>query len=342
MKKIEFLRLLCAAALCTALCGCADMTDIEKIKSVAAIAVSDSAVTFCTVSVSAQEKTYDYEVYRFETDSIYDGMNMLAERTGKQPSLAHLTAVFFEDGCLQETIKNCVGSVVGGAESHPKAMAAFIDCAAQDFFDGIVVPSDSSMYRLLTDIPDDKFAAVTRCEMIELYYAVNLDDCALLPMFGVNGEGSIVRSGAVCVGTDSAVVTDSAVADAVSLAENGSKPIYCTLSGGRAAVKTASKKIWFDKDTDTAHIRLGMTYNFGRGANMKSAESELEHMIADNLKTALELKNSGFDLLSLRRKAAGEFMTEKGYKKYVNENGGGYFLRNMKYEIETEATEGDL
>ena len=28
--------------------------------------------------------------------------------------------------------------------------------------------------------------------------------------------------------------------------------------------------------------------------------------------------------------------------KYVNENGGGYFLRNMKYEIETEATEGDL
>lgn len=340
MKKIRFL--LCAAALCTALCGCADMTDIEEIKSVAAIAVSDSAVTFCTISVSAQEKTYDYEVYRFETDNIYDGMNMLSERTGKRASLAHLTAVFFEDGCSQETIKNCVGSVVGGGESHPKAMAAFIDCAAQDFFDGITVPSDSSMYRLLTDIPDDRYAAVTRCEMIELYYAVNLDDCALLPMFGVNGDGSIVRRGAVCVGTDAAVVTDSEVADALSLAADGSKPIYCTLSGGRAAVRTANKKIWFDKATDTAHIRLEVTYNFGRGTGMKSAEGELEQKLADNLKTALEMKNSGFDLLSLRRKAAGEFMTESGYKKYVNENGGGYFLRNMKYEIETEATEGDI
>lgn len=339
MKKIKFL--LCAAV-CTLLCGCADMTDIEKIKSVAAIAVSDSAVTFCTASASAQEKTYDYEVYRFETDNIYDGMNMLSECTGKQASLAHLTAVLFEDGTSQNTIKNCVGSVVGGGESHPKAMAAFISCGAQEFFDGITVPSDSSMYRLLTDIPDDKFAAVTRCEMIELYYALNLDDCALLPMFTVSGEGSIVQHGAVCVGTDAAVVTDSAVADAIGLAKDGSKPVYFTLSGGRAAVRTENRKIRFDKKSNTAHICLDVVYNFGRGTNMKSAENELKQILTENLKTALELKNSGFDLLSLRRKAAREFMTEDGYRKYVSENGGGYFLRSMKYEIEAEASEGDI
>lgn len=337
MKKVKMF-FCAAAAACTVLCGCADMTDIEKIKSIAAIGVSDSEITLCTVSVSAQEKTYEYEVYRFDTDSIYDAMNSLSQRTGKQASLAHLSAVLFEDGCSQGTIKNCVSSVVGGGESHPKAMAAFINCNSQDFFDGIKVPADSSMYRLLTDVPDDKFAAVTRCEMIELYYAVNLDDCALLPMFGVSEEGSIVHRGAVCVGTDAALVVDDGVADAANLMLFGSKPIYYSLSGGKAAVKPVCKNITFDKKTDTAHIYAELRYDFGTGINSEFAGGELEKAVTEQLEKTLELKNMGFDILSLRRKAAGEFATENAFQKYVNENGGRIFLRNMKYDIVVKRT----
>lgn len=336
-------KIFCAAAvLCILLCGCADMTDIEKIKSIAAIGVSDDAITLCTVSVSAQEKTYEYEVYCFDTDSIFDAMNKLNQRTGKQASLAHLSAVFFEDGCSQKTIKNCVDSVVGDEESHPKAVAAFINCSPQDFFDGIKVPSDCSMYRLLTDVPDDKFAAVTRCEMIELYYAVNLDDCAILPMFEVNAEGSMIQQGAVCVGTDAAQVVDEEIADAVNLILHGSKPVYYSIGGGKAAVKTADKNIIFDKKNNTVHIYAYVKYNFGTDMNSEFAKGELEQTLKAQLEKTLELKNIGFDILSLKRKAAGAFVTDNGFQRYVNENGGRLFLRNMKYNVVVEASEGDL
>ena len=42
--------------------GCYDMTDIENVKSISAIGVGETGITFCTVSTTPDEKIYGFDV----------------------------------------------------------------------------------------------------------------------------------------------------------------------------------------------------------------------------------------------------------------------------------------
>ena len=283
---------------CLFFTGCYDMTDIENIKSIAVIGVSNNEITYCTVSTTPDEKIFDFDVYPVKTDNIYDGMNKVSLLTGKEASLSHLEAVVFNRDCTFERINLICSEIVRGVESHPKVLTAFCDVNLNDFFEGIKIPSDTSLYKIISDVLDDRFASSVKCTVKDLYDGIKYSKCATVPVIDLDEDGNMNPAGSLCINDSSIMYFDNNITRTINLLLDGKKPVFYPMSFGHVAVTLKEKKIRFSA-FDKAEIKLHLIYNLADEDTKK--EQEIERKIVSDTEKILDARNYGFDIINLKR-----------------------------------------
>ncbi len=321
--------------------GCYDMTDIENVKSISAIGVSETTMTFCTVTTTPDEKIYGFDIYEFDTDNIYDGLNEISLTTGKEASISHLEAVIFEKDCPIEIYKSISSTVAAGIESHPKVMTAVSEISVKELFEDINIPSDTSLYKIISDVLNDKFASVTECNMLDLYYGTGFSKNAILPVIKLNDDGNIEHTGSACIKEDDILLLDKDITKTVNLLSNKNKPVFYELPFGDTAVNLTDINANFDKDRNFLSFNIDLVYN------LTDADKDTEKKITDRIRSdiikIINYKNTGYDVLNVYKYILKEFYTEKGLDEFVEKNGGREnFLKNINYNIDIGIKRGDF
>lgn len=326
---------------CIFISGCYDMTDIENVKSISAIGVGEDKITFCAVSTTPDEKIYGFDIYEFDTDNIYDGLNEISLTTGKEASISHLEAVIFEKDCPIEVYKNISSSVASGIESHPKVMTAVSEIPAKELFENINISSDTSLYKIISDVLIDKFASVTECNMLDLYYGTKYDKNAVLPVISLNDEKNIEHSGSACVKKDNIMFFDEDITKTINLLLNKKKSVFYRLTSGDTAVNMTDFDVEFDKDKMLLSININLTYNLSDFS--KQTEKEIEDRVKSDFTTIVDYKDMGFDVLNIYKYILNEFYTEKEFVRFSEKNGGREsILKNINYNINIDIKKGDF
>lgn len=334
MKKLVFM----IASTVILFSGCYDMTDIEDIKTVAAICVEPGKITYCTISTSPDEKNYGYELFCEYTEDMYEGLNNISLKTGKEISVSHLKAVMFKKECSLDLIDSVCTSAVGGSEFHPKVMTAFTDMDFEMFFNKMTLAPDTSMYRKISNVYDDRYAAVTQCTVMELYQGLQYEGLGVnIPVFTLDSYGNITADGICHINKDKKAFFDQNIADTVNLLENSGKAVYFKENGHSVATKISGGKVRYNKDENHIYISLETELTEGgKSTDSVTAEKVKQRIYSDIILICNE-KNRGYDILRLNREMLGKFISEKEYQKYKDSKGGFYnMLKNMDFDIEVK------
>ena len=321
--------------------GCYDMTDIENVKSISAIGVSKSSITFCTVTTTPDEKIYGFDVYEFETDNIYDGLNEISLTTGKEASISHLEAVLFEKDCPVEIYKSISSVVAAGIESHPKVMTAISEIPVKELFESINIPSDTSLYKIISDVLNDKFVSVTECSMLDLYYGTNFSKDAVVPVIRLNDDKNIEHCGCACITNNDIMFFNKDITKTINLLSHKNKPVFYELPFGDVAVNMINLKAKFDKDTNFLMIDVDLIYNLAN--HDKDAERKITDRIKSDIAKIIDYKDMGYDVFNIYKYVLKQFYTEKELKEFLNKNGGREnLLKSINYNIDVGIKRGDF
>ena len=326
---------------CIFISGCYDMTDIENVKSISAIGVSETTMTFCTVTTTPDEKIYGFDIYEFDTDNIYDGLNEISLTTGKEASISHLEAVIFEKDCPIEIYKSISSTVAAGIESHPKVVTAVSEIPVKELFEDINIPSDTSLYKIISDVLNDKFASVTECNMLDLYYGTRFSKNAILPVIKLNDDGNIEHTGSTCIKEDDILLLDKDITKTVNLLSNKGKPVFYEMPFGDTAVNMTDINAKFDKDKNHLSFNISLVYN------LTAADRDTEKKITDRIRSdiikIIDYKDMGYDVLNVYRYILKGFYTEKRLEEFLEKSGGREnLLKSINYNIDIEIKRGDF
>ena len=324
--------------------GCYDMTDIENIKTVSAACVEPGKITYCTVTTTPGEKSYGFELYPVETEDLYEGLNSISLKTGKEISVSHLNALIFKKDCPVSLISTVCTSAINGSEIHPKVMAAFVDMEFDDFFDKMLLPGDTVMYKKISDVFRDRYAAVTQCTVTELYHGLKHESLGVnMPVFSLDAEGNIVSDGIGHVNVRDTGFFDRSIADTVCLLKNSGKPVYYNTGANSVAVKLVGGGVDFDRERNYISISLEVGVSGGGKPVSENTLRALEERISSDVIKICNQKNTGFDILNLNREMLRSFVSERDFTRYCSSKGGFYsMLTALEYDVHILAEEGDV
>lgn len=342
MKKL--LLILTALIVCLSFAGCYDMTEIEDIKTVSVVCVENGKITYCTITTSPEEKKYGFELYPIKTEDLYEGLNSISVKSGKEISVSHLGAIMFKKDCPPSLIRSVCTSAIGGSEFHPKVMTAFVDMDFDEFFEKMSVPADSIMYKKITDVLNDRYAAATECTVMDLYHGIMHETLGVnMPVISLDEDGNIVIGGSGHISGLKVGFIDKELTDTVNLLENSGKPVYYKLKEGSVAAKVVGGYVNFDKEKNHIYISLDIGASGGGKFVSDSMESELEERIYSDVIKICNQKNNGFDILHLNREMLKKFKTENSFDDFKNSKGGfSGMMKSLDFDIEIRAKDGDV
>ena len=333
-----------AVFLCSFLCGCYDKTEIEDIKTVSAVCVESGKITYCTITTSPGEKSYGFELYPVETEDLHEGLNSISVKLGKEISVSHLGAIMFKKDCPPSLIHSVCTSAAIGSEIHPKVMTAFVDMEFDEFFNKMSIPTDSLMYKKISDVLDDRYAAVTQCTVMDMYHALMHETLgANVPVIALDKDANISILGMGHISGNNVAFFDKPLADTVNLLENSGKSVYFRLSN----ISVAAKVIGGHVDYDAKQNHMSISLDIGASGGGKSVDDlsreELRERIYMDIQNILSQKNIGFDILHLNRQMQKKFLTEQKFIDFQNSNGGfSSMMKNLTIDINIFVSEGDV
>jgi hypothetical protein len=312
--------------------GCYDMLDIEDINALSAIFVDEESITYCTVSASPDEKDYNYALYTFDEDNIYQGINILSEKTGKKISLSHLEAIMFSVNCPNDKVKENINALLGKTNSHPKSLVAYYEGSGAELIRMLMEDADSGGGRYLRRFLDNRFSGIVPCRAVEFCYGVNFEGGGTVAPLISYENGNIINSGMVYTSVQGSVSIPRPYSDIVNGVINRSNYVsYGEKSD--CEIRCTAYDVMYDKRNNRADISAEFEYS-GFGKNLQS--DILGKDIRDGMEYIVSLKDSGFDVLDLYTEIKKSFYTIPSFERYIASQGGALgCVQNVEVNIKT-------
>ncbi len=311
--------------------GCYDMVDIEDIQSVAAICVDNGSISYCTVSASPSEKEYSYQVYRFDGDNLYHGIDSISRQTGKIVSLSHLEAIMFAKDCTHKLVKDNINALLSRTNSHPKAMAVYYDGDGKSFLEGISVSAKTGFAKHIRQVLENKYAKNIVCSAMELSYAVNFEGAgATVPVIGEDNDGNIIYTGSVFANNTETILLENSVSDVLTALQNPGSSVYVDM-GQPVEIKCTAFDISYDKSANSAEVTAVFEYN---NAYTGIADSDIGKMLNDGLNYLLKQRTEGYDIADMYSSIKKSCLSIPSLDKHISAAGGvANAVQNVKVDV---------
>lgn len=316
MKKSLFILLVTVVSCIVS--GCYDMVDIEDICAVSAIFVDSDSITYCTVNASPDEKKYSYTLYTSDEENLYQGINILSEKTGNEISLSHMEAIMFSVDCSHDRVKENINALLGRTNTHPKSLVAYYEGTGDVLADKIMKSAQNGGGKYLRKLLDNRFSGISVCNAVEFCYGVNYDGSGSTAPVISSDSDNIIFNGIVYANTKGSVIIPRPYSDIVTAVKNCGKDV-CYGEKSSVEIKCVTYDAEFDRENNRYDIR-GEFACSGFGADVDSEVPGRE--LNKGMEYIVSLKDNGFDVLDIYTDIRKSFLTISSFENYVASRGG--------------------